>query len=405
MPIGQWVRWAFVVIVALVSLYVAARIVWWLVRSIRLILRGIAEERALSRLRDTHDLERRIDRMAAEYVAGHSHARLVIGVVQGDRRSIRGFGSTNVPANFADDQLIYEIGSITKVFTGILLARLELDGLVGLDDPISSLLPADTQPRTEVAAVTLRQLATHTSGLPRLPDNLDTHVTDEADPYRRYGAEQLLTAVKRCRLERKPGEKSEYSNFGVGLLGFLLARRAGEPYDRLVRRCICEPLGLSDTVVDLNEDQRPRFVPGRTPAGQPTSPWHFDALAGAGAFRSKVKDMLNFLAANFEPDGSDLGRSLNRALNIHRKSFWGSHQGLGWAVEKDGGQKSPIHWHNGGTGGFVSFAAMMREHRVGVVLLANSGDGMSGDDSLDRIGFRLTKTAAKVSLGSSTASL
>jgi CubicO group peptidase (beta-lactamase class C family) len=384
----------------LALLAVLAAVAWFLgVRLFRVgreLVRLIRDDREFARLTDTRDLAARTDRLAAEYVARRPHARLVVGVLQRERQLVRGYGRAG-PA-VPDGKLLYEIGSVTKVLAGVVLAALEAEGVVRLDDQIAGLLPADVVVPDAVGAITLRQLATHTAGLPRLPANLDATVKDEANPYANYTAPDLYAAVRTVRLAGTPGKKSDYSNFGMGLLGHLLALKAGASFDALVRRVVCEPLGMADTVVTPSPEQQARLMPGHTTRGRPTPGWDFDALAAAGALRSTADDLLAFLRANLGGADGVLGPALARAREVHFRTWLGSNQGLGWGVDQDDSTQMTVHWHNGGTGGSVSFVAFEASHRVGVVLLANSGDAMAGDDALDRLGLRLLRTATKVSL-------
>lgn len=365
-----------------------------------LVVRAARESRAFARLTDTHDLEARIDAWAAEYVAPRQNVWLVVGIWQRGRRLVRGYGRVRPgPAGTPEGKLIYEIGSVTKVFTGVLLALRESEGAVSLEDPVSRFLPASVAVPAPVACVTLGQLATHTSGLPRLPDNLDAAVRDEANPYAHYTAAELHAYLTGARLERAPGRRAVYSNLGLGLLGYLLTLQAAESFDELVQRDLCAPLGMKDTTLTLSPEQRPRLVPIHSPNGERVPVWDFDVLAPAGGLRSTADDLLTFLEANLTPGTGPLEKALARARSPHHRGWLGTSQGLGWLLEHDATRNLTLCWHNGGTGGSVSFLGLEENHSVGIVLLANQGDALVGDDSLDQLGLRLLRTACKVSLG------
>jgi D-alanyl-D-alanine-carboxypeptidase/D-alanyl-D-alanine-endopeptidase len=383
------------VLLATMGLGAMVALTWFVMQVVTLA----REDRAYARLQDTADLEARIAGRAANYVARRKDARLVVGVWQRGRRRVLGFGTGRPEAaGTPDGQILYEIGSITKVFTGLLLARAEAEGSCALDDPIGEFLPPDVAVAAPVRAITLKQLATHTSGLPRLPDNLDDTVRDGANPYENYRAEDLHAYLRTARPRCPPRTTSEYSNLGVGLLGDLLARRAGRPFETLVRESITRPLGLPDTAVRLSDSLRLRLIRGHAPDGRPVSGWDFDVLAPAGALRSTADDLLTFLGAHLDlPDGP-LGRALRRAQETHFGQGGGSRQGLGWQIEDDVTTSLTIHWHNGGTGGYKSFLGFVAGHRVGIVLLSNYGDAFGGDDVLDRMGFEILRLATKVSL-------
>lgn len=391
MAFQQFAHYVLGVLLAGIVLYFA----WSAFRFLRALVPIIREHRALARLTDTRDLAARVDREGEDYVRGRAYAILTIGVLHRGRRYVCSYGPLDgTPAG----ERIYEIGSITKVFTGALLACLEAEGSVVLDDPIGKFLPADLHPPKEIAAITLKQLATHTSGLPRLPGNFDATAKNDADPYVNYGTVELYAALRSGRLERPAGKKSVYSNFGVGLLGHLLTSHCGETLEAAIGRRICTPLGLADTVQTLKNAQEGRLVYGHAPTGEPTMRWNFAALAGAGALVSTADDLLKFIEANLSERDDLLGRALARSRETLFRSWLGSNQGLGWQIDDDTANQRVLHWHNGGTGGFVSFLGLDHARKLGVVVLSNCGDALIGDERVDRIGFRLLKTAAKVSL-------
>jgi CubicO group peptidase (beta-lactamase class C family) len=280
---------------------------------------------------------------------------------------------------------IFEIGSITKVFTATLLADMARDGLVALDDPVAEHLA--TAPPLLGRAITLEDLACHRSGLPRLPKGLlwRALTRNRRDPYAAIDAAWLAAAIARTRPRREPGHKVVYSNYGAALLGYALARRAGRPYDELVRERICAPLGMRDTGTAVDGG---RLATGHTRLGRATSHWHFDALAGAGALRSTVADLLAFLALQAgEPPGPLAEAARETQIERARRGAFGF--GLGWILLA-AGRRLPfdVLFHEGGTGGFRSAAAVAPEHRIGVVLLSSHVRRLSG------IGLRILRALA-----------
>jgi CubicO group peptidase (beta-lactamase class C family) len=343
-------------------------------------------------LTDTHDLKSRIDKLAGDYVREREHVGLVVGVCQRGWRYVQGYGKGVVP----DGKTIYESGSITKVFTAVTLARLEADGVLTLDDPISRHLPKDMALAVPVRGVTLRQLATHTSGLPTLPDDFDAKVKDEANPYVDYRTEDLYAYLGRAQLDFEPGKKSEYSNLGMGLLGHILSLKTGKSYEATIRETVCTPLGMPDTVMTLSPAQQERRLPVYSPKGKPVLHWEFDVLAPAGGFYSTADDLLAFVEANLNPGDRPLAKALLRAQEKHFK-HWTGDAGLGWVIEERVGGLV-FHWHNGGTGGSVSFLGFDKANQTGVVLLSNYGDAWANDDAVDQMGFEILTLASKVSL-------
>ena len=212
---------------------------------------------------------------------------------------------------------IFEIGSVTKVFTATLLTDMARGGLVGIDDPVSRHLPPGLQMPSRGREITLADLSSHRSGLPALPRGmlLPALTTRRGDPYAHLDAATLEAAIPRTRPRRPPEARFRYSNYGVGLLGHLLARRAGTSYDELLQKRICRPLGLGDTGTDVDGG---RLATGHKRRGRPTGHWHLAALAGAGGLRSTATDLLGFLRLHADCSTSPL--ALRRADAPRRRA-------------------------------------------------------------------------------------
>ena len=294
-------------------------------------------------------------------------------------------GAAGVPL---DGNTVFEIGSITKTFTGALLAEMAKRGEVRLDDPIAKYLPSSVRvPSRNGKQITLIDLATQSSGLPRLPNNM--HPATMANPYADYTVPQLYEFLSGYELTRDPGEKYEYSNVGVGLLGHVLALRAGKPFEALLRERILDPLRMTDTGMELSASMKGRMAQGFDALGTPTQLWNLPALGGAGALRSTANDMLKFLAANLDSTSVPLGRILADARKPLRKAAGpGGMIGLGWHIADLFGTTAT--WHNGGTGGFRAFIGMDQAHNRGVIVLTNST--ISPDD----IGFHLLEPKVRL---------
>lgn len=269
-----------------------------------------------------------------------------------------------------DGATLFEIGSITKVFTTIVLADMAAKGELKLDDPARSLLPSGVKmPARNGREITLYNLATHTSGLPRIPSNMID--MDETNPYADYTPEKLYAFLNGYELSRPVGGESSYSNLGMGLLGHLLSLRAGTSYEQLVLSRICAPLGMTGTRITLTREDSAHLAVGHDAGGKAVRNWDFDALAGCGALRSTADDMLRFLAANMGLIDSPL---LPAMRETHRKreslGIEGMDIGLGWQIQTRDGVKTV--WHNGGTGGYRSFAGFAPDKGLGVVVLTNA---------------------------------
>lgn len=318
------------------------------------------------------DLRERVDRLAAPYVEHQVVMGMTVGVLAEGRQLAVGYGSLAVDQkDQPNGDTIFEIGSVSKAFTGILLGDAVARGVVTLKHPVQELLPDGiTLPVEDQQPMQLWHLATHTSGLPQLPLNL--RPADPNNPYADYSAEQLYQFLNNVELQHVPGSRAEYSNLGVGLLGHLLARQEGVRYGELLTERIAKPMQMTSTAIELSTSQRARLAPPHSADGQPALHWDLPTLAGAGAIRSSANDMLRLLAAQLEPPRGTLGQGINQAWEVHwtppdSASFA---MGLGWHV-RDGHTR----WHNGQTGGYHAMALVSRKSRTAVVLLANTATG------------------------------
>ena len=310
----------------------------------------------------------------------HQSVGIVAGVIEPQGRRVVAYGSLNQgdPRPLNGDT-IFEIGSVTKVFTSLLLSDMVQRGEVALSDPVAMYLPADVKmPERGGRVITLVDLATHTSGLPRLPSNLNPN--DPANPYADYTTAQLYKFLSSYELTRDIGARFEYSNLGGGLLGLALARRAGMDYEAAVKARITGPLGMSSTGITLTPEMKARFAVGHNAELKSVSNWDLPTLAGAGALRSSANDLLTFLAANLGYTNSPLAPAMAAMLSVRRPM--GGPQagqvGLAWIISKPFDDE--IVWHNGGTGGYRSFVGYDAKTRVGVVVLSNSFTATGVDD-------------------------
>ena len=218
---------------------------------------------------------------------------IVVGVLEPAGRRIVTYGSpAKSDPRRLDGETIFEIGSTSKVFTALLLADAAERQEVALTDPVAKYLPASVRMPKRGRDITLQDLATHTSGLPRLPTNLS--LKDAANPYADYSVDQLYAFLSSYELPRDVGAQYEYSNLGGGLLGHALALRAGMSYEALVESRITRPLGMTSTRITLSSEMKSRLATGYGPTLQPTANWDLPTLAGAGALRSTGNDLLTF---------------------------------------------------------------------------------------------------------------
>jgi D-alanyl-D-alanine-carboxypeptidase/D-alanyl-D-alanine-endopeptidase len=314
---------------------------------------------------------------------------IVVGVVQDGRRRFIAYGTAGPGREPLDEHTIFEIGSISKTFSGVLLADAVVRGEVRVDEPVVELLPPGTVvPSLDGQQITLEELATHTSGLPRLPDNMTP--ASAQDPYADYGARQLYAFLAVCKLPRAPGQSVEYSNLGGGLLGYALTLRAkATDWGSLVAQRIAARLGMRETYVAVPVDARNRVSEGHDAALDSVPAWNFDVLAGAGALRSSAADMLTWLEAQLDTANGPLAQAvaMSRTPRTPANSG-GTRIALGWIV--GGSATHPIWWHNGGTGGFRSFAAFDPQRHAAIVVLSNSSQ------TVDDIGAHLFNPAMPI---------
>jgi CubicO group peptidase (beta-lactamase class C family) len=307
-----------------------------------------------------------------ERVDGKRSSGLVVGVIDatGAKRVIA-YGVQGAPGSKAlDGNTVFEIGSVTKVFTTAILADMVNKGEVRLEDPAGKYLPASVKmPVRGGKQITLLDLATHTSGLPRLPTNMKP--ADQSNPYADYTVQQMYDFLNAYKLPRDIGAQYEYSNFGMGLVGHVLALRAGKSYEALVTERVLAPLGMRDSRITLTSDLRARLAAGHDESGKVVPSWDLPTLAGAGALRSTVNDMLKFLAANLDTTVAPVARALRTAHAERRGSGTPNLAlGLGWHISMTPGAR--IVWHNGGTAGYHSFIGFDETKHIGVVVLSNS---------------------------------
>lgn len=297
-----------------------------------------------------------------------------IGVVEHGVSRVFSFGA-------AKPDSIFEIGSITKTFTGLLLAQMAAQGKVRLDEPVRELLPPGTAAKPEGGEITLLDLATQRSGLPPMPDNIAVDNLD--NPYADYRAANLYAYLRKRGVANPAHVSSPFGSLGFGLLGVALADRADRSYGDLLEGEIAGPLGLKDTVLALTDAQQARMIAGHDQYHGPAKPWDSDALGGAIGLRSTAGDMLAYLEANLHPDtlkaapsaeGATLPAALRLALRPRAETSAGMQIALGWLYEAETGN----YWHNGATAACSSYAFFNPQGDYAAVVLLNASPGVNG---------------------------
>jgi CubicO group peptidase (beta-lactamase class C family) len=306
---------------------------------------------------------------------------VVVGVVDPAGSRIVAYGTRAL-----DDQrpvagdTVFAIGSITKVFTALLLSDMAKRGEVALDDPVAKYLPRDrvTLPTRAGRQISLADLATHTSGLPLRPGNLVSK--DPDNKYAGYTIDLLYRYLSSFTLTRDVGSQYEYSNVGYGVLGHALSLASGQSYADLIRTRITAPLGMRDTATAANADMKRRLAVGYTYDLIPAVPWDHGALQAAGALLSSAEDLLKLLGATLGYQESALAPAMAAMLETRRPGGMppASEIALAWNVYRVGSRE--IAWKNGSVGGFRAFVGYDPVRRVGVVALANAQTAVGADD-------------------------
>jgi CubicO group peptidase (beta-lactamase class C family) len=321
---------------------------------------------------------------------------VVVGVIESDRARVFGFGREASGGDKAPDgKTVFEIGSVTKVFTALAVAEMAREGLVHLDDPVQRYLPAEVKVASRGGReVTLEDLSTHTSGLPRIPLKLLQVGAKAENPYAGYKEKDLYEFFKAWKPSQDIGTKWSYSNLGAGLLGHALARRAGVGYGELIAKRIAEPLGMMDTRVTLSDEQERRLAKPYALGAKPAARWSFDVLAGCGALHSTADDLLIFLAAELGIKESKLHAAMEATQKPRRETgVPGMRVGLAWLVTKLPKENGSLDlcWHNGGTGGYSSFVGFVNASKTGVVVLSNTGPSLGSFGVVDSVGMNVLR--------------
>jgi CubicO group peptidase (beta-lactamase class C family) len=339
---------------------------------------------------DDSDLASIVRELVERDFARQGHVGMMVGVVLGNEEVLLGFGARGLGnRNPPDADTPFEIGSITKVFTGILLAQQIEKGELELDDRVADLLPEGWELSEAAREITLRHCTTHASGLPRLPEN---HMSFSrairslfrGDPYRDYSEQAFRDALATTQVEFEPGTRSLYSNFAMGLLGFVLATHGKTDYEALVTSQICRPLGMHDTFITQAPPSLEHGLAGyRTtlrlgPAmmALTSDDWRLpNHLAGAGGIRSTGRDMLTFLKANMGRLSTPLDPAMERShQELHRAEM---RIGMNWIHSFTSGLSGPVIWHNGGTGGFSTYLGFTEDQELGVFVLSNTSSDVN----------------------------
>ncbi len=337
------------------------------------------------------DLPATLDALVEPLLKPDKSVGLVVGVWRGGAATVRGYGQVTTPSGrrAPDGRTLFEIGSVTKTFTGVLLAEAVARGEVTLDDPVTRHLPADLAFKPHADGVpTLLDFATHRAGLPVQPPLLPLTALVSSRPGNPYAGfdRKALAATLAALTSKPPGGKPVYSNLGAGLLGHALVNAAdADSFNELVRERIAKPLTMRDTTEAPDGEQRARLARGHDKDSAPADPWDFASLSACGGLRSTADDLLRYAAANLGDAPSRLTPSLLAAQKPRRDDGGRRKVGLFWVTSPLPGRDELAVWHNGGTGGYRAMLLLLPASKSAVVVLCAADRG----PEIDRLAFAI----------------
>jgi CubicO group peptidase (beta-lactamase class C family) len=316
-----------------------------------------------------------------------NQTQLALALIENGKVKFYGIKRSNDEiVNAQNSSSIFEIGSISKVFTSTLLAGFVVDKKLKLKDDINDYIDTPIKDETKI---TFEQLANHTSGLPRLPTNLDLETVDPMNPYKNYGAKELDEFLKeQLATKQTPGSKNAYSNLGAGLLGYVLSKHSDSSYDELLQKYIFSKYQMNNST-SLRKNIKNPLIIGLDGEGKETSNWDFAILAGAGGIFSNVEDLSKFVVSQFDSSNKELALSRQKTFEINADMD----SGLGWHILKDKSDNN-WYWHNGGTGGYTSSMVMDTKNKSGVIILSNVSAFNPKMGNIDKLVFALMETLA-----------
>lgn len=317
------------------------------------------------------ELDKSINSIVAPYASFYSTASVSIGIFKDNQTIYYGYGETEKGNNIIpDSETIYEIGSITKTFTALLMMDYLKSNNLSINTSIKNLLPSEIPLLQHNGnPIKIKHLLNHTSGLPRLPDDFETGM-DPNNPYKHYDSTKVYNYLKNFTLQVDPGQTWEYSNLGMGIVGLILERKYHKSYEDLLIEKICNPFGLSSTKITVNNDDLLKTAKGYNAYGFETHYWDdLNAYKGCGAIRSNAKDMISYGKTILNHESSGLKAQIDSCLNVTYESN-DLRMASGWLNLKFNGNQ--CIFHDGGTGGFNSYIVINKEKNIVLVILFNN---------------------------------
>lgn len=325
---------------------------------------------------DNKNLIIAIDNQANRFIKEGNAIGMVIGVYKHGKTFIKGYGTIDKQSKDTPDSLsIFELASTSKLFTTSTVQLLVNENQITLGDKIQSFLTNQVVVSPLAQHTTLLHLATHSAGFPSIPNSFLNKMTDERNPYNNLSTQDIYDYLKNCEGKKTDGN-FEYSNFGMGLLGHIIALKNNCSYEQLVKRKLLQPLQMKHTFISMDDANSKKIVQGFDENDNPMPIWTDTVLTGAGSFLSNASDMIKFIKANLNENETSISASL---IQTHQQQLNGE-TGLGWILpshaDKLLGNKD-IVWHNGMAGGYASFIAVDKKNSYGVIILSNKAIDVS----------------------------
>jgi CubicO group peptidase (beta-lactamase class C family) len=347
---------------------------------------------------DPDSLRLRMAELANIYLSRPENAGIVIGVTIEGRRTVvsAGVAAKNRDARPVDENSLFEVGSVTKVFTGIALADAVVAGVVTSNQRVVQVFGNRASPALSDLPTELIDLATHTAGLPEYPSAMPwwTAVTSD-NPYARLSERKLVESLGAATSGPTGPRSYKYSNFGFVLLGYLLELAHGYPYSRVLDERVLKPLGMPQTRVTNRDLDGDRLVNGHA-LGRTMPHWTGHTLVGAAGVVSSVADLLTLIEAHLRPTQTPLQQAVILAMTDHREAYRNRRVGFGWHIIKEDDAPDLIY-HSGNTLGFYAYVGFSPQSGVGVVVLGNSNDPTAA--SIGSRFIQALSTAAVTSTG------
>ncbi len=313
-----------------------------------------------------------VDEQAKDYLNSNPKAQLSFALIQNNQVNYYFYADENA---LPDHSSKYEIGSITKTYIGWLVAQAVEEGKLKIEDDIAQFFPKHYPNLAyQEQAIKIKHLLNHSSGLPSLPDNITLQENfNDADFYVNYNDAMLLAYLEQVKLDKTPGSQSVYSNLGFAILGYILEQTYKQPLETIINQQLRHQLNLAPISFSSSG-----LLSGFDEMGKPTPAWHFKTFAGAGAIKTNIKNLVQFLEANINKKT----KAINRSLKIIDATLEPA-TGYAWGIQKLQSGTDHLIWHNGGTGGFRTFYGFSENKKIGIVVLSNV------NDSVDELAYKI----------------